>query len=89
MLTSRLAQHLGGTLLLWSDDDIVTLCHDSRACAPGCAYFAFKGIHFDGEDFVGEAIARGASLVVCSTRHPDLESSASFIINAKIMITNK
>lgn len=82
MLTSRLAQHLGGTLLLWSDDDIVTLCHDSRACAPGCAYFAFKGIHFDGEDFIGEAIARGASLVVCSTRHPDLESSASFIILA-------
>jgi len=37
---------------------------DSRRAAPGCLFFALPGLRADGNDFVDEAIARGAVAVV-------------------------
>jgi UDP-N-acetylmuramoyl-tripeptide--D-alanyl-D-alanine ligase len=39
---------------------------DSQAARPGSVFFAMRGEHRDGHDFVGDAIAHGASGVVVS-----------------------
>lgn len=80
MLITRLARQLGGTLHLRRDDDITLLCHDSRSCTPGSAYFSFHGLHVDGDMFIADAISHGASLIVSDARHEDLEDLASFIV---------
>jgi UDP-N-acetylmuramoyl-L-alanyl-D-glutamate--2,6-diaminopimelate ligase len=40
------------------------LCSDSRACAPGAAFFAYQGEVADGRAHIPEAIRRGASAVL-------------------------
>lgn len=39
---------------------------DSRAIAPGCIFFAFKGEKFDGNAFAPQALEQGAALCVVS-----------------------
>ena len=36
------------------------VCTDSRECLPGDIFFALKGENFDGNEFISEAIKRGA-----------------------------
>jgi len=43
---------------------IQRLAADSRRCAPGVAFFAFRGERADGRNFIPEAIARGAAAVL-------------------------
>ncbi|MBH76786.1 MAG: hypothetical protein CL897_00935 [Dehalococcoidia bacterium] len=38
---------------------------DSRLATPGTLFAAFRGEKLDGNDFVGEALNRGASAVIC------------------------
>jgi UDP-N-acetylmuramoyl-L-alanyl-D-glutamate--2,6-diaminopimelate ligase len=46
-------------------DVIVTgLGYDSRKVHDGAVYFALPGLHADGHDFIEEAVARGAKVVV-------------------------
>jgi UDP-N-acetylmuramoyl-tripeptide--D-alanyl-D-alanine ligase len=47
---------------------IDTLCTDSRALVPGCLFLALRGEHFDGHDFVKQALACGAQAVVVDKR---------------------
>jgi UDP-N-acetylmuramoyl-tripeptide--D-alanyl-D-alanine ligase len=42
------------------------LATDTRTLAPGDLFVALRGEHFDGNDFIDDAIARGASAVVCA-----------------------
>jgi len=42
------------------------LSTDSRSLETGAVFVALKGEHFDGNDFIDDAIARGAAVVVCS-----------------------
>lgn len=44
----------------------LTFSIDSRTIQPGQGFFALKGPHFDGHDFIAAAAQRGASLVVGS-----------------------
>ena len=37
---------------------------DSRRITPGCIFVALKGEHFDGNDFVDQAVAQGAEYVI-------------------------
>ncbi|MBW8911609.1 MAG: UDP-N-acetylmuramoyl-L-alanyl-D-glutamate--2,6-diaminopimelate ligase, partial [Sphingomonas sp.] len=37
---------------------------DPRKVAPGTVFGAFKGARFNGEDFIGQAIAHGAVAVI-------------------------
>ena len=37
---------------------------DSRTIHPQDAFIAIKGINFDGHDFIGEAVKKGASCVI-------------------------
>ena len=47
--------------------DIVT---DTRKITPGVLFLAFKGERFNGEDFVRDAIAKGANGIMVSTACP-------------------
>ncbi|MBX3594287.1 UDP-N-acetylmuramoyl-L-alanyl-D-glutamate--2,6-diaminopimelate ligase [Sphingomonas sp.] len=56
----RLAELTGG-----AEDSIVTgFAIDHRKVAPGTVFGAFRGARFNGEDFIAEAVARGAIAVV-------------------------
>lgn len=47
-----------------ADPEITGVRHDSRTVSPGDIFVAVRGSRFDGHDFVGEAVERGASAVV-------------------------
>lgn len=61
----------GGRVVRARDGDEVArgITSDSRAVRPGSAFVALKGQRRDGHDFVGAAVAAGASLVVVATGH--------------------
>jgi UDP-N-acetylmuramoyl-L-alanyl-D-glutamate--2,6-diaminopimelate ligase len=46
-----------------SDPVIRGLCYDSRAVAPGDAFFALRGSEVDGHDYLEQALALGAEAV--------------------------
>jgi UDP-N-acetylmuramoyl-L-alanyl-D-glutamate--2,6-diaminopimelate ligase len=56
------------------------LAYDSRAVEPGDLFVCLKGFATDGHRFVGEALARGATAVVCQVNNavllPSLGSAA-------------
>ncbi|UUX99997.1 UDP-N-acetylmuramoyl-L-alanyl-D-glutamate--2,6-diaminopimelate ligase [Sphingomonas sp. J315] len=56
----KLADLTGG-----DEQDIVTgFAIDHRKIAPGTVFGAFRGTRFNGEDFIAEAVARGAVAIV-------------------------
>ena len=42
----------------------LTVTTDSRRVTPGCVFVALRGEHFDGNDFVAQALTDGATLVL-------------------------
>jgi UDP-N-acetylmuramoyl-L-alanyl-D-glutamate--2,6-diaminopimelate ligase len=44
--------------------EVMSLEYDSRNVKPGSLYFALPGIHADGHAFIGDAVSRGAVVVV-------------------------
>ena len=48
---------------------IERLSADSRRCRPGTAFFAYPGEKADGRDYIGDALARGASAVLWEAEH--------------------
>ena len=48
---------------------------DTRAITPGDVFFALKGDRFDGHDFIGEALRKGATTIVYS----DTARTAKFL----------
>jgi UDP-N-acetylmuramoyl-tripeptide--D-alanyl-D-alanine ligase len=61
---SDMASWVGGDLVDGPSDPIAAVETDSRRLSAGAAFVAIRGEHFDGHDFVGEAIASGAVLAV-------------------------
>lgn len=48
-------------------DTLITgICIDSRKVKPGNLFIALCGEHFDGHDFIADAVAQGAVAVICS-----------------------
>ncbi|HVM38835.1 MAG TPA: UDP-N-acetylmuramoyl-L-alanyl-D-glutamate--2,6-diaminopimelate ligase [Sphingomicrobium sp.] len=47
-----------------SDSEVTGFAIDHRKVAPGSLFGAFRGAVFNGEDFIGEAVERGAVAVV-------------------------
>jgi UDP-N-acetylmuramoyl-L-alanyl-D-glutamate--2,6-diaminopimelate ligase len=47
-----------------SDSTVSGFAIDHRKVAPGSVFGAFKGARFDGEDYIGQAVDRGAVAVV-------------------------
>ncbi|MCL6739564.1 UDP-N-acetylmuramoyl-L-alanyl-D-glutamate--2,6-diaminopimelate ligase [Sphingomonas sp. RB56-2] len=55
---------LGELADIISDSEVTGFALDHRKVAPGNIFGAFRGSRFNGEDFIGEAIRRGASAIV-------------------------
>ncbi len=49
--------------------DVRGLVSDSRQVAPGALFAAYKGVSVDGNDFIADAVNRGAAAIV-GERHP-------------------
>jgi UDP-N-acetylmuramoyl-L-alanyl-D-glutamate--2,6-diaminopimelate ligase len=47
------------------DRDIAGITYDSRRVTPGVVFIAIPGQHVDGHEFIGTAVERGASAVIC------------------------
>jgi UDP-N-acetylmuramoyl-tripeptide--D-alanyl-D-alanine ligase len=67
---NELASIVGGTLEMGGETRFSGISKDTRTLQPGEVYFALRGEQFDGEAFVGDAIAAGAAGVVCRVRRP-------------------
>ncbi len=51
-------------------EGVTGVAHDSRSVEPGFAFVAISGFKRDGAEFAGEALRRGASLVVAEREIP-------------------
>ncbi|HAC41217.1 MAG TPA: UDP-N-acetylmuramoyl-L-alanyl-D-glutamate--2,6-diaminopimelate ligase, partial [Rikenellaceae bacterium] len=51
---------------------------DSRKVIPGTLFVAVKGYASDGHDYIADAIAKGATGIVCETLPEGLEGKAQF-----------
>ena len=47
------------------DRDVSGITYDSRRVTPGMVFVAIPGQHVDGHEFIGTAVERGASAVIC------------------------
>jgi UDP-N-acetylmuramoyl-L-alanyl-D-glutamate--2,6-diaminopimelate ligase len=64
-LTGEAAQEAGITENWGGGNPLITaLEYDSRKVQPGALYFALPGLHSDGHNYIGDAIAKGAVAVV-------------------------
>ena len=66
----NLSQLLKGVTLLvdhiGQDIEITSLSCDTRTMEPGALFVALPGYHWDGSDFIKEALQKGAVAVLCS-----------------------
>ena len=65
MRLAELLHDLHQAVIEGPDVDVTAVCYDSRLAVPGCLFAAVAGFHVDGHAFVGDALARGASAVLC------------------------
>lgn len=63
--------------------EISSLCYDSRAAVPGCLFFALGGAKMDGNAFVKDAIAKGASAVISEHPLPDCHIPVAQVLSAR------
>ncbi len=47
--------------------DVTGLAYDSRQIQPGYLFFAIRGVHTDGHDYIQQALARGAAAIVAES----------------------
>ncbi len=62
-----------------SDPTIQSLAYDSREVGEGCLFFALKGIHTDGHDYIDTAISKGAVAVIHSERLSTYDPRISYV----------
>jgi len=66
MLFSQLIEQAGiNAALEGGDVEVDCVRFKSTRCRKGCCFVAFRGTLSDGHDFIPDALARGASAVVC------------------------
>lgn len=59
------------------DPSINSICSDSRRVVPGSAFFAIPGMRRNGNEFLEEALVRGANLVVSESNDLELPAGVS------------
>jgi len=65
---------------------VTSVVIDSRQAGPGAVFFALRGEHVDGHDFVADAFARGAAAAVLQ-RKPERVPAGSVLIGVKDTVT--
>jgi UDP-N-acetylmuramoyl-L-alanyl-D-glutamate--2,6-diaminopimelate ligase len=63
-----------------TDLSISGICSDSRKVENGNMFVAVRGTTVDGHDYLGDAIERGASTVVCEHVPPDAQSATLIVV---------
>jgi UDP-N-acetylmuramoyl-L-alanyl-D-glutamate--2,6-diaminopimelate ligase len=63
-----------------ADAEVTGVEYDSRRCSPGSLFVAVRGFHVDGNDFIPEAVARGAVAVVSEHSAPAAGLAAFFSV---------
>ncbi|MCM2266405.1 MAG: UDP-N-acetylmuramoyl-L-alanyl-D-glutamate--2,6-diaminopimelate ligase [Elusimicrobiales bacterium] len=53
-----------------ADPEISAIVNDSRLAAPGALFFAMPGSKTSGENFIRQALEKGAAAVVCAAQPP-------------------
>lgn len=64
MTLGELANAIGAQASGRLDVLVTDVTHDSRRCTPGSVFAAICGARFDGHDYIGEAMQRGAVAVI-------------------------
>jgi len=67
MLLTELAKSLTEKTLIGGDAEISGISYDSRDVKTGDLFVAWKGEHYDGHDFINDAVSRGAAAVMSET----------------------
>lgn len=63
------------------DTDVSAVSIDTRTIKPGEAFIAIKGANFNGHNFIGEAIKRGAKVIITqNSKLATCKNKASFIL---------
>ena len=79
----RLEEILNGIIVIETKGDIakeITGIHiDSRKVESGNLFVAVKGTQTDGHTYIGKAIEKGASAIVCETFPENLEEDVAYI----------
>lgn len=68
--------HTSGKL---DDPEITDLVYDSRHVTPGALFFALPGLHADGSAFIGQAISRGARVIIHGTPLASYDPAITYI----------
>ena len=63
--------------------EVLSLAYDSRAVTPDTLFFAVRGVHVDGHDFVADAVAAGALAVVVERELPDASVPQLVVANTR------
>lgn len=81
MKAAELAAACAGSIVAEGRRDLefFRLTTDSRKAGPGDIFLALVGERFDGNDFIDDAVARGAALVVCCAGRAPLRRGVTFI----------
>ncbi|MDD3430960.1 MAG: UDP-N-acetylmuramoyl-L-alanyl-D-glutamate--2,6-diaminopimelate ligase [Bacteroidales bacterium] len=80
MKLSYLIQELTVLELLGpGDQEINSVCFDSRQAAPSCLFVAQKGSRSDGHDFISEVVAKGAVAIVCENLPSEISPGVAYI----------
>lgn len=62
------------------DDTLVQgIAYDSRDVRKGYAFFALKGIHTDGHNYINQAIEAGASVIVISEKLDEYRDGVAYV----------
>lgn len=74
----ELVEATGGTIVQGREDSIIHgISTDTRQLAAGNLYIPLKGEHFDGHDFLEEALAKSAGGVLLDAGHAAVSASLS------------
>ena len=63
-----------------SDSEVTGFAIDHRKVARGSVFGAFRGAKFNGEDFIGDAVRRGAVAVIAS---PNATTTVPLLSNSE------
>src|ERR1051326_2414410 len=65
------ARAVGGELNGDAEQFALEVVHDSRQVVPGCVFVAVPGANFDANEFVPQAVERGAWCVISERERPE------------------
>lgn len=76
----------GGAIVRAHSETSVGIVSDTRAIAPGCAFVALRGETHDGHDYIEDAEARGATLIVTERGRSSAVAKAAVVEVADTLV---